>query len=348
VSVISAGSPAQDHPPGGCAASARRAHRGEACKSPSTEATAALLYPRAQRVTRFRVVVGPGRASPQFSQRMSHLAIAEACRSGTRHERGGLQHIGPAHTAVSRSRGQLLLSDVDGVAHPWGYERSGQRKPGRLLWPAPRCRGGVSGSSLGADCRGPVRCGDPFVHRGHWRERLPCRGAPSGIPESFCVVDRGSRSRVPWCSRLVPAGGNGARAGDRLRPRGPTPAGVRPTPRGWPLYQGYGSVAAARGAVGVTADHRLHDPGDYPLAAADVAAASALTRADPRVDADRVAVWFFSRSGLLLTDWLRAAPPWLRCAAASYPILAPCRGGMSTRGSGRPRWLPTPGRYPSC
>jgi hypothetical protein len=43
--------------------------------------------------------------------------------------------------------------------------------------------------------------------------------------------------------------------------------------------------------VGVTVDHRLHDAGAYPPA-----------------------------------DWLRAPPPWLRCTAASYPILAPLPG----------------------
>jgi acetyl esterase/lipase len=107
---------------------------------------------------------------------------------------------------------------------------------------------------------------------------------------------------------------------------GPIPADLRPTPRDWPVYQGYGSLAATRGAVGVTVDHRLHDIGDYPLAAADVSAAVQAARADPRVDADRIAVWFFSGGGLLLGDWLREPPDWLRCVAATYPLLAPLPG----------------------
>lgn len=107
---------------------------------------------------------------------------------------------------------------------------------------------------------------------------------------------------------------------------GPIPADLHPTPRDWPVYQGYGSLAARRGAVGVTVDHRLYNVADLSLPAADVAAAVQVARADPRVDADRVAVWFFSGSGLLLADWLRTPPDWLRCAAATYPVLAPLSG----------------------
>ena len=107
---------------------------------------------------------------------------------------------------------------------------------------------------------------------------------------------------------------------------GPVPADLRPTPRDWPVYQGYGSAVAARGAVGVTVDHRLHDVADYPQAAADVAATIQALRDDQRVDAARVAMWFFSGGGLLLANWLRTPPGWLRCVAATYPVLAPLPG----------------------
>ena len=107
---------------------------------------------------------------------------------------------------------------------------------------------------------------------------------------------------------------------------GPLPAGLRPTPRDWPVYRGYGSAVAARGAVGVTVDHRLHDLTDFPQAAADVAAAVEVVRADQRVDAGRIAVWFFSGGSLLLASWLRTPPGWLRCVAATYPALAPLPG----------------------
>ncbi|MFD3518256.1 alpha/beta hydrolase [Streptomyces sp. NPDC058657] len=104
---------------------------------------------------------------------------------------------------------------------------------------------------------------------------------------------------------------------------GPVPAGLAPTPRDWPMYQGYAGLAAARGVVGAMLDHRLHDVGDYPVAADDVAAAVEQLREDPRVDADRIALWFFSGGGPLSAEWLAAPPPWLRCLAATYPILDP-------------------------
>lgn len=107
---------------------------------------------------------------------------------------------------------------------------------------------------------------------------------------------------------------------------GPVPAEQRPTPRDWPVYRGYGSLAVSRGVVGVTVDHRLHHPAAYPAAAEDVAEAVRITRDLPKVDADRVAVWFFSGGGLLLSDWLRSSPSWLRCLAATYPLLAPLPG----------------------
>ncbi|MDQ0982736.1 alpha/beta fold hydrolase [Streptomyces sp. V2I9] len=104
---------------------------------------------------------------------------------------------------------------------------------------------------------------------------------------------------------------------------GPVPAGARPTPRDWPTLAGYARLLAGRGVVGVTLDHRLHAVTDYERAAADVADAVERVRADPRVDADRIALWFFSGGGPMMADWLSEPPRWLRCVAANYPILAP-------------------------
>jgi acetyl esterase/lipase len=107
---------------------------------------------------------------------------------------------------------------------------------------------------------------------------------------------------------------------------GPLPHELQPRPRDWPVFTGYGSFAASRGMVGVTVDHRLHSPADYSTAADDVASAVAQARALDEVDPNRVALWFFSGGGLLSADWLAQPPPWLRCIAATYPLLAPLPG----------------------
>jgi acetyl esterase/lipase len=96
-----------------------------------------------------------------------------------------------------------------------------------------------------------------------------------------------------------------------------------PTPRDWPVYRGYGAAIAARGAVGATVDHPLYDPTRLAQSAEVVSAALEEVRADPRVDPDRIAIWAFSGGGLLLADWLREPPAWLRCIGATYPLLAP-------------------------
>ena len=107
---------------------------------------------------------------------------------------------------------------------------------------------------------------------------------------------------------------------------GPLPPELQPGPRDWPVFIGYGSLAASRGMVGVTVEHRLHSPVDYSTAADDVTSAVTQARALDEVDPDRVALWFFSGGGLLSADWLAQPPPWLRCIAASYPLLAPLPG----------------------
>lgn len=117
---------------------------------------------------------------------------------------------------------------------------------------------------------------------------------------------------------------------------GPVPADARPTPRDWPMHIGYARLAAGQGVVGAVLDHRLHAVTDYPESARDVAAAVELVRADPRVDADRVALWFFSGGGPLSAPWLSAPPAWLRCLAATYPIMAP----LPNWGLGESRFRP--------
>ncbi|MFE5941333.1 alpha/beta fold hydrolase [Streptomyces sp. NPDC056480] len=162
------------------------------------------------------------------------------------------------------------------------------------------------------------------------------------VPE----VPRERRGRVDL---HLPGGPGAPTTGDRRlpeadRPRpavvfvhgGPVAPDQWPTPRDTPFLLGYARYAASLGAIGVTLDHRLHGLADFARAADDLAEAVALVRADPRVDADRIALWFFSAGGLLAADWLAAPPPWLRCLAASYPALAPLPGWGAVESRFRP------------
>jgi dienelactone hydrolase len=103
---------------------------------------------------------------------------------------------------------------------------------------------------------------------------------------------------------------------------GPARPDLKAPPRDWPVYRGYGAAAADRGFVGVTVGHSLIRGWDrIGQAAAEVVAAADLVRADPQVDPDRIALWFFSGSGMLMGEWLARSPEWLRCVAATYPLL---------------------------
>lgn len=113
---------------------------------------------------------------------------------------------------------------------------------------------------------------------------------------------------------------------------GPVPADRRPTPRDWPVYRGYGSLLAGRGVVAVTFDHPLHGPDAYPRSAGRLREAVERAREHPRVDGDRIALWFFSGGGPLSAGWLRDPPPWLRCVALTYPRL----GGSALEPDFRP------------
>lgn len=104
-------------------------------------------------------------------------------------------------------------------------------------------------------------------------------------------------------------------------PGGPLPESLTPKPRDWPVYRGYGGLAASHGAIGAPIDLRLHQRSDFPRAADDVFRAVELLRSDSRVDPDRISLWFFCGGGPLISDWLRDTPPWLKCVAATYPVL---------------------------
>ncbi|HEX5114249.1 MAG TPA: hypothetical protein VFW65_03520 [Pseudonocardiaceae bacterium] len=107
---------------------------------------------------------------------------------------------------------------------------------------------------------------------------------------------------------------------------GPIPEAMDPTPRDWPSFVGYGRAVAARGAVGAVVDHRLRELGDYGPSAQDPADAVDVVRGHPRVDGDRIALWFLSGGACLAAGWLDAAPDRVRCIAFSYPLFADVPG----------------------
>ncbi|MEU1281899.1 alpha/beta hydrolase [Streptomyces sp. NPDC005805] len=168
-----------------------------------------------------------------------------------------------------------------------------------------------------------------------------CRRERSGTVDLYLPGD------LPGADGAGAALAGGPRPAVVLVHGGPVPAGVRPTPRDWPAFVGYGRHLASLGVIAATVDHRLHGVGEYERAAEDVAAAVDAVRADPRVDGDRVALWFFSGGGPLSAEWLAAPPPWLRCVAATYPVLAPLPGWVLRPGRFRPvEALRTAGRLP--
>ena len=104
---------------------------------------------------------------------------------------------------------------------------------------------------------------------------------------------------------------------------GPIPAEML-SPRRWGVFESYGALAAASGLVGVTFDHRLHDPGDYTRAQDDVRTAIGYVRehADElRVNPERIGIWVFSGGGPLLSWALRERPSYVGCLVAFYALL---------------------------
>ncbi len=104
---------------------------------------------------------------------------------------------------------------------------------------------------------------------------------------------------------------------------GPLPPGMESGPRDWPVFVGYGSLAAEHKAVGVVAEHHFRTADDCASAVDEISRAVEKARSLPGVDPERIAMWFFSGGAVLAADWLRDAPPWLACLAFSYPVLVP-------------------------
>jgi len=105
---------------------------------------------------------------------------------------------------------------------------------------------------------------------------------------------------------------------------GPVPEAMRPKPKDWAVFVGYGRMLAASGLTAVAFNHRIHGPTALADAAGDVAAAVAHVRAHGEelgVDPDRIALWAFSGGGPFLSAPLREQWPFVRAIVAYYTVL---------------------------
>jgi dipeptidyl aminopeptidase/acylaminoacyl peptidase len=123
-------------------------------------------------------------------------------------------------------------------------------------------------------------------------------------------------------------------------------------PTQWGVFVSCGQLAAASALIGVTFNHRLYAPSDYERSLADVSAAIDYVRehaAELNIDADRIALWYFSGGGPLMNAVLRERPSYVRCVLGllRLPRQARCarerRRFADVRGAGWP-WLRHPRR----
>jgi dienelactone hydrolase len=120
---------------------------------------------------------------------------------------------------------------------------------------------------------------------------------------------------------------------------GPIPEQLVPATQ-WPVFISYGELAAASALIGVTFKHRLHAPTDYERSQADVAAAIDYVpehAAELNVDAGRIALWYFSGGGPLLSAVLRDRPAYVRCVLAFYALLD--KQDVRAKGGGLPMFV---------
>ena len=93
------------------------------------------------------------------------------------------------------------------------------------------------------------------------------------------------------------------------------------SPRSTPFFRAYAAQLVHRGVAAVVLDHELTGGMRYPDAAATLDRTLDAVRSGDDVDADRVAVWFFSGGGPLVYPLLAAGHDWLRCVGLTYPLL---------------------------
>jgi acetyl esterase/lipase len=91
------------------------------------------------------------------------------------------------------------------------------------------------------------------------------------------------------------------------------------SPKDWPVYRGYGSMAARRGLVGVAFNHPFLGIEQMRAAAGEIERVLGLVREHDRVDPDRIGLWAFSGAGLFAGRFIDGPAGWLRAVALTYP-----------------------------
>jgi hypothetical protein len=91
-------------------------------------------------------------------------------------------------------------------------------------------------------------------------------------------------------------------------------------PREWPVYRGYGALAANAGAGAAIADLDYTDPQAPDAPTAQLERILDAARSENGIDGDRVAIWAFSGGARLVGRWLEAPPEWLRIVGLTYPV----------------------------
>ncbi|HEX4686951.1 MAG TPA: hypothetical protein VH228_09215 [Nocardioides sp.] len=99
---------------------------------------------------------------------------------------------------------------------------------------------------------------------------------------------------------------------------GPVPPDRPVRPPQWPAFRAYGALLAQAGLVGAMFEHGFVDDDALPGSLEDVRVALRALRDDPRVDAERVGLWFFSAGGFLLGSFLDPVPEGVLAVAGTY------------------------------
>jgi acetyl esterase/lipase len=99
---------------------------------------------------------------------------------------------------------------------------------------------------------------------------------------------------------------------------GPVPLDRPVRPPQWPAFRAYGALLAHAGLVGAMFEHGFVSDEALPEAREDVRSTLDALRADPRIDADRIGLWFFSAGGFLMGSFLDPTPDGVTAVAGTY------------------------------